>query len=399
MRIGSNGVIRFFKSSTIYAEYLQRLYEQHPGLETRPYGVQYRTIMADRFGWSDFWKTHLEAAGRFNVEEVIINWAPLQQAWAREAGIAYSRSSWMFDILKAQMEAFRPDVWFVHGYEVTPEVRLRLRKEIPCIRWIMGWDGIVRNDAAFYEGTDQVLACHPDSVAFYACNGFHSHHFRLGFEESILEQLVTRPPKNNLTFVGGLSLTDKGHNRRLTVLDQVAGKLPVNYWLSGDFGIRRYLRDCVSIGVRGNPRYAYQRLAGLAAARRVGELSRGSLFGLEMYQALADSKIVLNVHIDAAGDRAANMRLFEATGCGACLVTDWKDNLTELFDTDAEIVTFRNSAECIEKIGYLLDHEEERQRIARAGQARTLRDHSLRRSIADFAGVLADMPSLRDLRA
>ena len=43
------------------------------------------------------------------------------------------------------------------------------------------------------------------------------------------------------------------------------------------------------------------------------------------------------------------MRLFEATGSGACLVTDWKENLGELFEPDVEVVTYRSVAECVKK--------------------------------------------------
>jgi spore maturation protein CgeB len=71
------------------------------------------------------------------------------------------------------------------------------------------------------------------------------------------------------------------------------------------------------------------------------------------------------------------MRLFEATGMGSCLVTDWKTNLKNLFQPEIEVVTYKSSEECIEKVHYLLDHDKERRAIATAGQKRTLRDHTI----------------------
>ncbi len=70
------------------------------------------------------------------------------------------------------------------------------------------------------------------------------------------------------------------------------------------------------------------------------------------------------------------MRLFETTGVGACLLTDWKENLSELFEPDAEVLTYRSAEECVEKVNYILEHEEERRSIAAAGQLRTLREHT-----------------------
>ena len=39
---------------------------------------------------------------------------------------------------------------------------------------------------------------------------------------------------------------------------------------------------------------------------------------------------------------ANNMRLYEATGVGALLVTDWKENLGEMFEPGKEVVAYRS---------------------------------------------------------
>lgn len=71
------------------------------------------------------------------------------------------------------------------------------------------------------------------------------------------------------------------------------------------------------------------------------------------------------------------MRLFEATGMGACLLTDRASNLSELFEADREVVTYGSADECVEKALYLLSHDAERESIARAGHARTMKEHTL----------------------
>jgi spore maturation protein CgeB len=103
------------------------------------------------------------------------------------------------------------------------------------------------------------------------------------------------------------------------------------------------------------------------------------VIALEYFKVLARSKINLNNHIDCAGEFAGNIRLFEATGVGSCLMTDWKVNLPEMFEPDVEIVTYRTADECAEKVRYLLDHEDELRSIAAAGHRRTLRDHTYRK--------------------
>jgi spore maturation protein CgeB len=72
-----------------------------------------------------------------------------------------------------------------------------------------------------------------------------------------------------------------------------------------------------------------------------------------------------------------NMRMYETTGMGTCLLTDSGDNMADLFEPDREVVTYSSIDECIEKSRYLLDHEDVRRKIALAGQQRTLRDHTM----------------------
>jgi len=114
----------------------------------------------------------------------------------------------------------------------------------------------------------------------------------------------------------------------------------------------------------------------------------GHAWGREMYEVLRRSKITLNHHIEVAGPFANNSRVFEATGTGTLLITDWKKNLYEMFEADKEVVTYRTPEECIELLSYYLDHDEERESIARAGQQRTLRDHTYYQRMGELVEIV-----------
>ena len=107
-----------------------------------------------------------------------------------------------------------------------------------------------------------------------------------------------------------------------------------------------------------------------------------------MYRVLARSRISVNYHIELAGPFANNMRLYETTGVGTLLLTDWKENLSELFEPDVEVVAYHSPDDCVEKIKHLLSHESERARIAQSGQARTLRDHTYKSRMAELAAIV-----------
>ncbi len=80
--------------------------------------------------------------------------------------------------------------------------------------------------------------------------------------------------------------------------------------------------------------------------------------------------------------------MFQATGVGTCLVTERGSNLADLFEPDTEVVTYDSVDECVEKVNYLLEHDEERKVIAENGRRRTLRDHSARGRHAEIDSII-----------
>jgi spore maturation protein CgeB len=90
--------------------------------------------------------------------------------------------------------------------------------------------------------------------------------------------------------------------------------------------------------------------------------------------------------------------MFHATGLGSCLINDSGPNLRDLFEPDSEIVVYRSIEECVEKVRYLLDHDEEREAIAEAGRRRTLRDHTYARRSEQLDALIAQALKTRAAR-
>jgi hypothetical protein len=107
---------------------------------------------------------------------------------------------------------------------------------------------------------------------------------------------------------------------------------------------------------------------------------RGAVFNIDYYYILSKSKIVLNHH-GSILPWAHNLRLFETTGVGSFLLTDNLPGIDELFEVGKEIETYDSIDECVDKIKYYLLNEEEREKIAKAGQIRTLKEHTYEKRI------------------
>ena len=70
------------------------------------------------------------------------------------------------------------------------------------------------------------------------------------------------------------------------------------------------------------------------------------------------------------------------------LLTDDKPNLPELFRIGSEAVAYRDAEHCVDHIRHFLAHDEERAAIAKAGQARTLKDHSFEHRMRELIEII-----------
>jgi spore maturation protein CgeB len=104
---------------------------------------------------------------------------------------------------------------------------------------------------------------------------------------------------------------------------------------------------------------------------------RGGALGERMLRILCAAKIVVNPHGDFMR-WGGNLRLFEASGCGAFQITDDLPGVRGWFAVGQEIVTYRDPEHLRELAAYFLEHDEEREAIAAAGQARAYADHTYR---------------------
>ncbi|MGE5400251.1 MAG: glycosyltransferase [Ignavibacteriales bacterium] len=369
---------KLLKTSAFYKYYLISLYEKNRAMMTASYQEQYNFVMANCFAWADFWKKHLEKTGKYAVEEVIINNEYMQKQWAREHGVHYNENNWMESILDAQIAEYKPDIWFSHA-DVNPEFRLKIRRDHPRIKYIFGYDGTLKHNASFFAGCDLILSCIDDTIKYYEKYGFRGYFLPYAFEKDILDKIQHRNPTHNVSFVGSFYPFKGLHSERLRFIAGLSEKTPIDVYSPAILhkGLMPYM-------------WAVLRLArnkqwkDISYSNYIDSNRKGTAYGLDMYQVLADSKMTLNYHGDIVIKKGGNMRLFEATGAGTCLVTDWKENLSDFFEADKEIVVFKTFDECLEKIRYLLDHEEERKAIAEAGQRRTLSEYSYENVLNKF---------------
>lgn len=390
--------MRFLIINIDYPDFLHWLYANHPGLKDKPYQEQVKARRETLFGIADFYASNLCKLG---YEALVIhsNNEFMQKAWARENGLLIERSKllakvtgalararriaeripfnpfqrlihtllgsgsrdrgWFYRILAEQIKHYRPDVLLnLNMILISPQF---LREMKPYVRLLVGQIAAPFNQKEDYGCYDLVISSLPNFVEFFRGVGIPSEFLGLAFEPEVLDAIGECSVRSiDVSFVGGLRPTE--HDDRVKLLEYLCERVEIQLWGRG--------------------------VEKLPESSPIWKCYRGHAWGREMFRILARSKITLNCHGKWAGRYANNMRLYEATGVGTLLITDWKENLHELFEPGKEVVTYHTPEECAELIVYYLEHEEEREAIARAGQKRTLREHTYYHRMQEFVDIV-----------
>jgi spore maturation protein CgeB len=388
-----------------YPRFLAWFYRRQPGLENAPYATQMAARNASLFGVADFYSKNFAALGH-PAAEIHVNNPWLQAAWAREHGLATEPPeppgaialkavpAWLQrvvtpfkpilrplarkvglsprlnvqaeNILLAQIEEFRPDVVLNQDIFHVDTSLVRRIKGIgnPILIGQIGIEPSRGEDWTVYHLMMSQLS---STVNFFRGLGVRAEVNHLAFEPTILDTLPKAPAADiDVSFVGTVSAD---HRQRIALLEAVAGRYDLKLF--------------------GNPPQA------LSATSPLHRCFQGEVWGTDMYQVLRRSRITLNSHIDMAGREAGNMRLFEATGVGTFLLTDYKDNLHTLFEPDREVAVWRSIDDCLTAIGRALGDESDRAAIARAGQARTMAQHTYRHRACEILGFAEQLRARR----
>jgi hypothetical protein len=113
-------------------------------------------------------------------------------------------------------------------------------------------------------------------------------------------------------------------------------------------------------------------------------------FADEGWRIYRESQLSLGIGYNLTGPQITNLknRDFECPGAGGCYLTTFDWELAELFQIGREILCYRNVEEFVEVYCYYVRRPEKCLEIARAGQARAIREHTWANR---FAAAFSDL--------
>jgi spore maturation protein CgeB len=371
--------MRILILNTDYPRFLGALYADQPSLMKASYAEQMQARNRSLFGVADFYSRNFKAYGH-EAAELHVNNRILQYAWARENGLLidppptdrgiasptnatlsrmlsslrplfrpamrklrpFRMPDWEVRVLLAQVEALKPDVILNQAMEYVRSPILELLRA--QTRLIVGQIAAPRPEGEDYRIYDLIISSLPNFVEWFSDRGARARYNQLAFEPAVLGLIGPEPERDiPLSFVGSLS---PAHAGRVAWLEEIARNTPLQVWGNG--------------------------IEQLPPTSPLHAAYRGEAWGRQMYDVLRRSRITLNYHINIADGWANNMRLYEATGAGALLLTDRQRNIGDIYIDGTEVATYSSTRECIDQIERYLADEPARAAIAASGQRKAL---------------------------
>ncbi|MCB2109142.1 MAG: glycosyltransferase [Rhodobacteraceae bacterium] len=356
--------MRFLQVASFNIAYLNQFYEARPKLADAPFAKHIDALLEDGFGAGHLIAPYMQAAG-FESSLIVSNAWQAQTAWALARGTAAPRSLEDLRALVArQIEAIKPDVLYVIDPITFDGGFVRALGHKPLL--VVGWRAAEIPEGTDWRGFDVMLSSDAGFRETARKIGARSVlPFSPGFPRTLAERVADQPKTADIVFCGNVTVD---HTMRLKAIDAM---------LTG-LGKQRQFTTALHLGLPKDNRIPAQILS----------RDLDSVWGLAMYRAVRSGRIAPNFHIDLAATKNQNMRILETTGVGTFLLTEADSKLADSFAPGREVETYANDQELIEKTLYYLDHEDEREQIARRGQQRCFTDHSMEVRAAQMTDII-----------
>ena len=235
------------------------------------------------------------------------------------------------------MSAFKPDLLFFHGRDISDELLLRAKKRMPVV---MYYDDCIRGSRRSFEQVvrqgrlaDIMYLTNRGEIARYRDLGVNARFITGGCDPGEHHLIDSPDPlyQSDVAFIGKPNTPE-----RVEFMQALTKQFDLKLWGSGwqKYGLRAVATD---------------------------------VYTAEYRQICAGSKVILGWNVDPTVELYFSNRTWYTLGCGGFLLTAYSPGLEEIFGRGKELDWFESIEECCDKISYYLQHDEERRKIAAAG--------------------------------
>lgn len=274
------------------------------------------------------------------------------------------------DVIRDILQTERPQAILVIGFIykfIEPALLRKLAAQFECSLYLYDTDSCnlysKRREFIFFLDKelpvyDSIFSFSKVTTDFFRrTKGLNAHYFPFG--ATTINMPTNIEESRDVLFVGS------GDLRRIFLLESISDFVSVfgNRWQ------RNYplISDMLKVRIEDKP-----------------------VWGTDLYRLMAESRIVLNITRGPffGAETGINLRIFEALAAGKFLLTDYCDEVAELFEEGKEIETFKSSSELREKVKFYLENPEKRLEVAKLGHQKFLNHFTWEIRVRNLASLI-----------
>lgn len=362
-------MIRFLRISSIYPGFFKNIYSKINENDT--YEKILKNIFEEKYSVSNNISEELSKKN-YECTEIIYNIKILQEKWLKQYGNLNADE----DIIFQQIKFYNPEVLFIGDVNLLSKKFINKVKSISKIKLILCFHcaPFSKKNLDNLKLVDAIITCtegyRKKIINLINNDAFLMQHaFKNIFEINFYEERHI-----DVSFLGSLFLSNKLHVGRVDIIYNLIKNYKKSY-VAINFS-KFFLLDFLMFIVNSIIKFKFlKNFSKFYKIIFIFLFSKKPVFGKEMFKVLKNSKILINKHIEDT-EYAGNMRLFEGTGLGCLLITDYKRDLEKLFDIENEIILYNNHNQLFEKINYYLKDSKNRLKISKNGYKKTRSVHN-----------------------
>lgn len=397
--------------TSIYPKHAEIIYKQNPSLRQKTSDEQMDFIRWHALSAYVRWIPLLEAKG-CKVIEFHHNLENVETAWAKENHLQSGPKHSIVEIGLEKVKRFKPDI--VICTSPVAYINNRFIKDLLSVLKkrpkLVAWYGADCGNENVFQQFDLTLSNSTHLVDNLKMQGMSAEVLQHSFDPIILDKVgKSVEKKNRLAFFGNLDNKSEDFRTRTQLIYKITKDIPEfdvygefsrpNIYESSKFYLleKRKVLSSALLKISNNSKLQYWSNPNnlppspWTFSKKFVSTIREPLFGHEMLAKLNNYQIAFNYHNKHTGNCSCNMRIFETTGLGCCLLTDYKSNIHTLFEEDKEVITYKTNEEAIAKINYLLENPQISRQIGLAAQKKTLSEFNSMRQIDDLFYILQNL--------
>ncbi len=361
--------IKILYYSSVYHELIKNFENTTKNLSDLSFNDHTNIFMEFSRGQEFSYKYYLNEIG-YDVNVIYYNYDKLQKKWASEKKILNSNS---YQILEEQIKKIKPTIiYFQNIFLLNNDFFLEIKKKFPFVKLIICWvcSPFSKKQYEIIRNSDLVFTCN---------HGFLNSLLKLNKRTVKIDHAFDERNSFNginrtidLSFNGSIVCNKNFHLNRFETLYYLNKKIP-------NFNIYSKIYYKMNF-------FNFLNLNKLIKFYSLKKKIKEPKYGKEYLMQLHKSKICFNSHLDI-DNFSGNMRLFEGTGSGCLMITNYTTDLKNHFNDD-EIISYSSKEDALEKIKYFLDNPKEIVNISTRGRNKTHKNHSYRTRVNKINEIL-----------